>query len=323
MTLLKICDLKTHFFTGKNRSGNGIIRAVDGIDLHLEPGKTEGLVGESGCGKTVTALSIMKLLPRSGKTISGKILFEGEDLLLKSPREMSKIRGKKISMIFQEPLSSLNPVLRSGKQIEEAIRLHRGMGRTEAEKEAVRIMELVGIPSPGARAKDYPHQLSGGMRQRIMIAMAISCNPSLLIADEPTTALDVTIQAQILELLKKLIKEIKTSMLLITHDLGIVAELCDRVSVMYAGNIVESGSTRAIFKNPQHPYTLGLLNAIPRVDLDLDRLAVINGAVPNLAHPPGGCRFNPRCGEHDEICHRNKPPPVEVEPGHFVCCWKY
>ena len=253
MALLKIRDLKTHFFTGNSSGGNGIIKAVDGIDLHLEPGKTEGLVGESGCGKTATALSIMRLLPRSGKTVSGKIIFEGEDLLLKSPREMSKIRGKKISMIFQEPLSSLNPVLRSGKQIEEAIRLHRGMGRAEAEKEAVRIMELVGIPSPKARAKDYPHQLSGGMRQRIMIAMAISCNPSLLIADEPTTALDVTIQAQILELLKQLIKELKTSMLLITHDLGVVAELCDKVSVMYAGNIVESGPTRAIFKNPLHP----------------------------------------------------------------------
>lgn len=323
MALLKIRDLKTHFFTGNSSGGNGIIKAVDGIDLHLEPGKTEGLVGESGCGKTATALSIMRLLPRSGKTVSGKIIFEGEDLLLKSPREMSKIRGKKISMIFQEPLSSLNPVLRSGKQIEEAIRLHRGMGRAEAEKEAVRIMELVGIPSPKARAKDYPHQLSGGMRQRIMIAMAISCNPSLLIADEPTTALDVTIQAQILELLKQLIKELKTSMLLITHDLGVVAELCDKVSVMYAGNIVESGPTRAIFKNPLHPYTRGLLNAIPRVDLDLERLAGINGAVPNPAHPPGGCRFNPRCREHDEVCHREKPLPLEVEPGHFVSCWKY
>ncbi|MDO9533895.1 MAG: ABC transporter ATP-binding protein [Bacillota bacterium] len=318
MTLLNIRDLRTHFFTG-----NGLVRAVDGIDLSIDHGKTEGLVGESGCGKSVTALSIMKLLPRPGKTVGGKIIFEGEDLLLKTPREMSKIRGEKISMIFQEPLSSLNPVLRSGKQIEEAIRLHQGLSRQDAQKEAVRMMELVGIPSPSARARNYPHQLSGGMRQRVMIAMALSCNPSLLIADEPTTALDVTIQAQILELLKELIRELNTSMLLITHDFGIVAELCDMVSVMYAGNIVERASTRAIFKKPMHPYTRGLLNSIPRIDLNVDRLESITGAVPNLAHPPGGCLFNPRCQEHEAICHRKKPLPVEIEPEHFVSCWKY
>ncbi len=316
--ILEVKSLKTYFFTE-----DGVVKAVDGVDFEVYQGETLGLVGESGCGKSVTAFSIVRLLDYAGKVVEGQIIFKGADLLKKSESQMRKIRGKEIAVIFQEPMTSLNPVFTIGYQISEALKIHLKMSNREAKMRSIELLENVGIPIPKQRFDEYPHQLSGGMRQRAMIAMALACNPLLLIADEPTTSLDVTIQAQILELLKKLIKEIKTSMLLITHDLGIVAELCDRVSVMYAGNIVESGSTRAIFKNPQHPYTLGLLNAIPRVDLDLDRLAVINGAVPNLAHPPGGCRFNPRCGEHDEICHRNKPPPVEVEPGHFVCCWKY
>ena len=318
MTLLNIYDLRTHYFTS-----NGIVKAVDGINLSMEMGKTEGLIGESGCGKTVTALSIMRLVPHPGRTICGKTIFQGEDLLRKNPSEMTKIRGKKISMIFQEPLSSLNPVIRVGEQISEAIRLHCGLSRMEADKEAVRMMELVGIPLASAWARNYPHQLSGGMRQRVMIALALSCNPSLLIADEPTTALDVTIQAQILDLLKKLIRELRTSMLLITHDFGIVAEVCDSVSVMYAGNIIERAPTRAIFRKPLHPYTRGLLNSIPRIDRHATRLESINGVVPSLVHSPESCRFNPRCKEHTEICHRKKPTMAEVEPEHFVSCWKY
>lgn len=316
MTLLEVRNLKTYFNTAK-----GLVRAVDGVNLSVERGKTEGLVGESGCGKSVTALSIMGQVPRPGKTVGGQIIFEGEDLLRKKPAAMAKIRGRKISMIFQEHLSSLNPVMRVGKQLEEVLRLHQGLGRLEAREKAVSMLELVGISSPQTRVREYPHQLSGGMRQRVMIAMALSCNPALLIADEPTTALDVTIQAQILELLKGLIKELGTALLLITHDFGIVAELCDRVSVMYAGNIVEQAPTREIFKNPGHPYTRGLFNAIPPIDRDIYRLESVNGVVPDLACPPGGCRFISRCPGHYKICHHEKPGPVEVSPGHFVCCW--
>lgn len=318
MNLLDIQGLKTYFFTN-----NGVVRAVDGVDLQIGRGRTEGLVGESGCGKSVTALSIMRLVAAPGRTVAGKIIFEGEDLLQKSSQEMGKIRGKRIAMIFQDPLSSLNPVMRIGEQIGEAIRLHQGFGHSEARKRAVQMLELVGIPAPAARIREYPHQLSGGMRQRVMIAMALSCNPALLIADEPTTALDVTIQAQILALLQELTGEQGTALLLITHDLGIIAELCDKVTVMYAGNVVERASTKAIFKKPRHPYTRGLLKARPKIDADIERLAVINGAVPHLAHPPGGCCFNPRCPEHEAICHRLKPAAVEVETGHFVSCWQY
>ena len=318
MPLLEVRNLKTYFDTAR-----GMVRAVDGINLTVEHGKTEGLVGESGCGKTVTALSIMSLLPNQGKTFDGEIIFEGEDLLQKTPTEMGRIRGKKISMIFQDHLSSLNPVLQVGKQIEEAIRMHQGLGRMAAREKAIKLLGLVGISSPKTRIKDYPHQLSGGMRQRVMIAMALSCNPSLLIADEPTTALDVTIQAQILELLKRLIRELDTSLLLITHDFGVVAELCDRVSVMYAGQIVEQAPTREIFKNPRHPYTRGLLNAIPRIDRDINRLDNVNGVVPNLLCPPDGCRFCSRCPGHFKICHLENPGPVEVSPGHLVNCWMH
>ncbi len=318
MALLEVRNLKTYFETAR-----GMVQAVDGINLTVERGKTEGLVGESGCGKTVTALSVMRLIPNRGKILNGEIIFEGEDLLQKTPAEMIRIRGRKISMIFQDHLSSLNPVLQVGKQIEEAIRKHQGLDRLAAREKAIKMLGLVGISSPETRIKDYPHQLSGGMRQRVMIAMALSCNPSLLIADEPTTALDVTIQAQIVELLKRLIKELDTSLLLITHDFGVVAELCDRVSVMYGGQIVERAPTREIFKNPGHPYTRGLLNAIPRIDRDMDRLDNVYGVVPNLISPPDGCRFCSRCPGHYEICHRKNPEPVEVGPDHLVNCWIY
>jgi len=318
MTLLEVRNLKTYFHTDK-----GVVRAVDGIDLTVEQGKTEGLVGESGCGKSITALSIMQLVPALGKIMEGEIIFEGENLLRKNPREMSRIRGSKISMIFQEHLSSLNPVLQIGRQIEEAILLHQGLDRHAARKRVLKMLELVGISSPETRIKDYPHQLSGGMRQRVMIAMALCCNPALLIADEPTTALDVTIQAQILELLKGLIKKFHTSLLLITHDFGVVAEVCDRVSVMYAGKIVERAPTRALFKDPRHPYTRGLLHAIPRVDGTLERLEGINGVVPSLDNLPAGCPFVSRCPGHAAVCHHENPDPVKVAPGHVVYCWMH
>lgn len=318
MPLLDVRNLKTYFYTNR-----GTIRAVDGINLSVERAKTEGLVGESGCGKSVTALSLMRLVPGPGRIVSGEVIFEGEDLLRKTPAQMIKIRGGKISMIFQEHLSSLNPVLQVGKQIEEVVRLHRGLGRREAREKAVEMLELVGIASPHTTFKNYPHQLSGGMRQRVIIAMGLCCNPALLIADEPTTALDVTIQAQILELLLDLIKELEMSLLLITHDFGVVAELCDRVSVMYAGKIVECAPTGSIFKNPGHPYTRDLLNAIPRIDRDVQRLASVSGDVPNLASLPAGCRFCARCPGHDEICHREEPRPAEIGQGHFVSCWMY
>ncbi len=318
MALLEVRNLKTYFHTAR-----GMIHAVDGVDLTVERGKTEGLVGESGCGKSVTALSIMRLLPTRGKIFDGEIIFDGEDLLQKTPREMSRFRGKKISMVFQDHLSSLNPVLPVGKQIGEAIRKHQALDRLASREKAIKMLGLVGITSPETRIKDYPHQLSGGMRQRVMIAMALSCNPLMLIADEPTTALDVTIQAQILELIKRLIKELNISLLLITHDFGIVAELCDRVTIMYAGQIAERAPTRAIFKNPRHPYTKGLLSAIPRIDRTVHRLDTVNGVVPDLVSPPAGCRFCSRCPGHYEICHREKPGPIEVGPEHYVNCWMY
>ncbi len=318
MNLLELRELKTYFNTGGK-----VVRAVDGINLTVERGKTAGLVGEAGCGKTVTALSIMGLVPPPGKTVAGEILLEEENLLGKNAWEMAKIRGRKISIVFQEPLSCLNPVLRVGRQIEEAIRLHQGLGQPEAREKAVSMLDLVGIPSPRVRARDYAHQLSGGMRQRVMIAMALSCHPSLLIADEPTTALDVTIQAQILELLQGLTQELETALLLITHDFGIVAKLCDRISVMYAGKIVESAPARSIFKHPRHPYTRGLLNAIPRIDRDVHRLESISGVIPNPADLPAGCIFHPRCPEHEVICHREYPAVVQVGTEHWVSCWKH
>jgi oligopeptide/dipeptide ABC transporter ATP-binding protein len=314
--LLSIHDLKTHFFTEE-----GAVRAVDGVSLKIGRRETIGLVGESGCGKSVTALSIMRLVPSPGRIVDGEILFETENLLEKNEDEMRKIRGNRISMIFQEPMSSLNPVLTVGEQIAEVIRLHQGLSRSNAKRKAVEMLELVGISSPSTRVNEYPHQLSGGMRQRVMIAMALACKPALLIADEPTTALDVTIQAQILGLMESLTRDVGTSLLLITHDFGVIAELCDQVAVMYAGSIVERASTKALFSNPRHPYTRGLLDSIPRIDIDVKRLKAIEGSVPHPACLPAGCRFQPRCPAAEEICQQQQPQTLEVEPGHWVRCW--
>ncbi len=315
--LVEIRNLKTHYFTE-----DGVVRAVDGVNLYIKRGETLGVVGESGCGKSVTSLSIMRLIPNPpGKIVDGEIIFEGEDLIKKSEAEMRKIRGNDISMIFQEPMTSLNPVYTIGDQISEAIQLHQGLSYKEATDKAVEMLRLVGIPLPERRVKEYPHQLSGGMRQRVMIAMALSCNPKLLIADEPTTALDVTIQAQILELMKKLKKELGMAIMLITHDLGVVAEMCERVVVMYAGKVVEEGEAVNIFKSPLHPYTEGLLNSIPRMDEDVEKLHVIEGVVPNPLHLPEGCRFNPRCPYAIDKCREAQPPLEQVSPGRWVACF--
>ncbi|MFZ5816032.1 MAG: ABC transporter ATP-binding protein [Bacillota bacterium] len=315
--LVEIRNLKTHYYTE-----DGVVRAVDGVNLYIKRGETLGVVGESGCGKSVTSLSIMRLIPNPpGKIVDGEILFEGEDLVKKSEAEMRKIRGNDISMIFQEPMTSLNPVYTIGDQIAEAIQLHQGLSYKEAIDKAIEMLRLVGIPLPERRVKEYPHQLSGGMRQRVMIAMALSCNPKLLIADEPTTALDVTIQAQILELMKKLKKELGMAIMLITHDLGVVAEMCERVVVMYAGKVVEEADAVNVFKHPLHPYTEGLLKSIPRMDEDVEKLHVIEGVVPNPLHLPPGCRFEPRCPIAIEKCKTEQPPLEQVTPGRWVACY--
>ncbi|MGI5840183.1 MAG: ABC transporter ATP-binding protein [bacterium] len=314
--LVEIRELKTHFATEE-----GLVPALDGVTFHIDQGETLGVVGESGCGKSVTALSIMGLIPRPpGKIVAGEILFAGEDLRAKSEAEMQKIRGNAIAMIFQEPMTSLNPVFSVGEQISEAIGLHQNVDRKEAWGKAVEMLRLVGIPTPEQRAREFPHQLSGGMRQRVMIAMALSCHPQLLIADEPTTALDVTIQAQILELMKKLKRETGTAIMLITHDLGVVAEMCERVIVMYAGKIVEQADVRSLFDAPLHPYTEGLLRSIPRLNRAKERLYVIEGMVPNPAGRPAGCSFHPRCPYAAEIC-RAKEPPLTETGGRLVSCW--
>ncbi|HYG57859.1 MAG TPA: ABC transporter ATP-binding protein [Symbiobacteriaceae bacterium] len=315
--LVDIRNLKTYFYTE-----DGVVPAVDGVDLYVRRGETLGVVGESGCGKSVTSLSVMRLIPNPpGKIVEGQILFEGEDLVKKSEPEMRKIRGNDISMIFQEPMTSLNPVYTIGDQIAEAIVLHQGLSYKDAIEKAIEMLRLVGIPLPERRVKEYPHQLSGGMRQRVMIAMALSCNPKLLIADEPTTALDVTIQAQILELMKKLKKELGMAIMLITHDLGVVAEMCERVVVMYGGKVVEEGDAVSIFKSPLHPYTEGLLKSIPRMDEDVDKLHVIEGVVPNPLHLPPGCRFHPRCPAAIDKCKDTQPALEQVAPGRFVACF--
>lgn len=317
--LLEIKNLKIQFNSSKGRSN-----AVNGVSFNVKKGETVGIVGESGCGKSVTSLSIMGLIPSPpGEIAGGEILFNDENLLEKSEVEMQKIRGNKISMIFQEPMTSLNPVLTCGEQITEMIRLHQGVNKQDAKKKAIKLLELVGIPSPERRINEYPHQLSGGLRQRVMIAIALSCNPQLLIADEPTTALDVTIQAQILELIKKLKDELGMSIMLITHDLGVVAEMADEVVVMYAGKVVEKSDVKSLFKNTLHPYTEGLLNSIPRLDEDKDELHTIEGVVPNPLEIPRGCSFNPRCKFAQDICLNNEPPLIEVEPGCYAACWKY
>ena len=315
--LLEISDLKTHFFTD-----DGVVKAVDGVSFSVEKKESFGLVGESGCGKSITALSIIRLIPNPpGKIVGGSILLEGEDLVNKSEREMQKIRGKDISMIFQEPMTSLDPLFTIGDELIEVLMLHQNLDRKEAMKKSIEMLKVVGIPEAEKRIKEYPHQLSGGMRQRAMIAMALSCNPKLLIADEPTTALDVTIQAQILRLIEDLKDDFSTAVLLITHDLGVVAETCKNVAVMYAGKIVEQGNVDDIFENPLHPYTVGLNNAIPRLDVDKKRLQIIEGNVPNLIDMPKGCKFYPRCPYVMDICRTVEPPLEKKENGHLSRCY--
>lgn len=317
MDLLDIQGLTTHFFTRA-----GVIKAIDNLSLRLQKGRVLGLVGESGCGKTVTALSILNLVPYPGKIISGKILFEGRDLLALSAHEMRTIRGARISMIFQEPMTALNPVFTVGNQIAEVLIAHQDVSKQQAMDAAVQLLRSVGIPSPEKRVEEYPHQLSGGMRQRVMIAMAIACKPSLILADEPTTALDVTIQAHILELLSKIQAEMGMAMILVTHDLGLIAERAHEVAVMYAGRIVEQADTRELFADPQHPYTRGLMASIPRpVEAGKTRLKTIPGTVPRLYDLPKGCSFSPRCELKTAQC-AVEPELVEVKPGHLVRCWE-
>lgn len=312
--LLTVRNLKTYFYTS-----DGIVKAVDGISFNIEQGDIFGLVGESGCGKSVTALSIMRLIiDPPGKIVDGEVLFEGEDLMLKSKNEMADTRGDKISMIFQDPTSSLNPIMRVGDQIEESI---KGIKKSSnRKKEVLKIMELVGIPKPSLRVNDYPFQFSGGMRQRIMIAIAIVCNPTLLIADEPTTNLDVTIQAQILDVIKYISESSGLSVLLITHNLGIIARMCDKIAVMYSGKIVEYADTETLFQNPKHPYTNALLECSPNIYQKVNRLNVIKGRVPNLINIPPGCRFYPRCDYANEICSKKEPQLIETSRGHWVSC---
>jgi peptide/nickel transport system ATP-binding protein len=322
MPLLEVEGLKTHFFTR-----DGVVRAVDGVSFTVQPGETLALVGESGCGKSVTSLSILRLIASPpGRTVAGSIRFEGRDLLALSEPQMRDVRGNEISMIFQEPMTSLNPVLTVGRQIAEALVLHRGMSRAEAHARAVEMLKLVHIPEPARRAGEYPHQMSGGMRQRVMIAMALACGPKLLIADEPTTALDVTIQAQILDLMRELQSKTGAAIMLITHDLGVVAEMAQRVVVMYAGRKVEEAPVEVLFAQPLHPYTQGLMNSIPRLgeadSLERKRLAEIPGMVPSLREPIPGCAFASRCPHAVERCGREAPPLEAKAPGHSVACWE-
>jgi oligopeptide/dipeptide ABC transporter ATP-binding protein len=320
--LLEIKGLYTSF-----KTRHGLVRAVDGIDFHVDRGEIMGLVGESGCGKSVTSLSIMRLVAEPGRVDAGEILFDGQDLLKLPSEEMRKIRGDRISMVFQQPTSSLNPVWAVGRQIEEVLRIHRGMKGKAAYGRALELLKMVGIPDPERRLKAFPHEMSGGMAQRVMIAMALACEPELLIADEPTTALDVTIQAQILDLMRNLRDETGTAIILITHDLGVVAEMCDRVAVMYAGEIVEETDVVPLFRDPLHPYTKGLIGSIPVVGAVKDELAVIPGNVPNLIDLPKGCRFAPRClsriEEDVDLALDVHPELRPVSPDHDVRCWLY
>lgn len=316
--LLEIKNLKTHFYTEQ-----GVAKAVDEVDLVIKKGNTLGVVGESGCGKSVTALSIMRLIPEKvGKIVSGKILFDSKDLLQLSEDKIREIRGNDIAMIFQEPMISLNPVFSIGDQISEALILHRQVSKKEAKGMAIEFLKKVGISSPETRYLEYPHQMSGGMKQRAMIAMALCCQPKLLIADEPTTALDVTIQAQILELLKSLQKEFHMSVLFITHDLGIVAETADFIAVMYAGEIVEYSNSYTLFETPKHPYTIGLFDSIPKIGDGKDRLPVIWGTVPDPVNYPSGCRFYPRCKLAEEKCQVERIELKDIGNHHLVRCWK-
>jgi oligopeptide transport system ATP-binding protein len=316
--LLQVKDLKTQFFTQ-----DGVVNAVNGVSFDLYEEETLGIVGESGSGKSVTALSIMGLIPQPpGKITSGEVLFKGQDLVGMPENEMRKIRGKEIAMIFQDPMTSLNPVLTISRQIGEALQLHMDMDRAAARKRTIELLKLVGIPSAADRIDDYPHQFSGGMRQRVMIAMARSCNPKLLIADEPTTALDVTIQAQILDLIKRLKREFGTAVMMITHDLGVVAGMCDRVQVMYAGHLVEQASVEQLYADPRHPYTLGLIRSVPRLDeARKERLEPIPGLPPDLVNVPPGCPFYPRCSFHMPVCLEQRPLLRPVDGAHTAACW--
>jgi oligopeptide/dipeptide ABC transporter ATP-binding protein len=320
--MLEVRGLKTYFYTEA-----GVVKAVDGVDFYVDRGEVLGLVGESGCGKSVTSFSIMRLVSTPGKIVAGQIFFDGRDMATLPESEMMSIRGNRISMIFQQPTSCLNPVFRVGDQLSEVLEIHQALGKKVGRARAVELLKLVGIPEPEKRVDAYPHELSGGMAQRVMIAMALACLPELLIADEPTTALDVTIQAQILDLLRDLKSKMDAAIILITHDLGIVAEMCQRVAVMYAGRIVEEASVEEIFGYPKHPYTIGLIGSVPVLGVVKDKLAVIPGSVPNLVNLPPGCQFAPRCLariEHNlEICGQQEPELKFVAPQHKVRCWLY
>ncbi len=320
--LLQVKNLKTYFYTE-----DGIVKAVDGVDFDLRHGEILGLVGESGCGKSVTSFSIMRLIGQPGKIVAGEIWFDGRDLVKLSEREMRRIRGNRISMIFQQPTSCLNPVFKVGDQISEVLNIHQSLGKEKGQARAIELMRQVGISEPEKRIHAYPHEMSGGMAQRVMIAMGLACLPELLIADEPTTALDVTIQAQILDLMRNLHRNMGTSIILITHDLGVVAEMCERVAVMYAGRIVEQTDVRRLFREPKHPYTQGLIGSVPVLGQVKDELAIIPGSVPNLIDLPPGCRFAPRCRarlEHKlERCGTQEPDLLPVGENHAVRCWLY
>lgn len=316
--LLEIRDLKTYFFLTE-----GVVKAVDGVNLKICRGQALGLAGESGCGKSMTALSVMGLLPRGARIVSGSILFEGEDLTKKSEEELRLMRGSKMAMVFQDPMTSLNPVFTVGHQLSEVFRIHKAMDLQQALKESTKLFNMVRIPDPAENVKRYPHQFSGGMRQRVMIAMALACRPTLLIADEPTTNLDVTVQAQVLDLFRSLIRELNTSTLLISHDLAVVAEICDTVAIQYAGRIVETAPLRKLLKKPQHPYTQGLIDSLPKLTKEEERLTPITGFVPNPLDYPSGCKFHPRCPYAHRRCVDQEPIETEMEPEHFVRCWLY
>jgi oligopeptide transport system ATP-binding protein len=317
--LLQVKNLKTHFF-----SDDSVTKAVDGVSYEVEAGETVALVGESGCGKSVSSLSVMQLIPQPpGKIVDGEIIFDGRDLLSLSSEEMRRMRAKEIAMIFQEPMTSLNPVITIETQLTEAMTLQLGLTSAQAKTKAIELLERVGIPEPATRLKQYPHEFSGGMRQRVMVAMALSCEPKLIIADEPTTALDVTIQAQILDLMKDLASERDMALLIITHNLGVVARYADRINIMYAGRIIERGTCKDIFANPRHPYTLGLLESIPRLDQPKgSKLIPIPGQPPNLAELPPGCSFQPRCRFAQEKCSAEYPDTTDLGNGHLSACWE-
>ena len=320
--LLEVKGLKTYFYTE-----DGVVKAVDGVDFYVMEGEVLGLVGESGCGKSVTSFSIMRLVGVPGKVVEGEIFFAGKDVLKMSESEMTSMRGNRMSMIFQQPQSSLNPVFTVGDQVAEVLQIHSGMNKEQSWKRAVELLSMVGIPDPSRKAKAYPHEMSGGQAQRVMIAMALALSPELLIADEPTTALDVTIQAQILDLIKGMRTKLGTSVILITHDLGVIAEMADRVAVMYAGRVVEQSAVAGLFENPLHPYTMGLIGSIPVLGKVTEKLDVIPGSVPNLVNLPAGCRFAPRCRLREQyglkICNQIEPELVDLQPNHLVRCWLY